>query len=140
MNTVTFTGASGTPTDRVAASIGDSLLRISRLDASTQTWQSFIPGAAAATGTLDTVNQGNALILDRKSAAAVKWVDTDIVGNGKQQELMVLWPGLNTIAMTSVAEVDLATLFGPVSAHIESVQRFNPGSQRWDSWVPSAPA
>lgn len=140
INTATFTGASGTPVGRVAASIGDSLLKMSRFDPSTQTWQGFTPGEQPSSGALETLNQGDALLLNLKPGADVKWVGTEIVSGGDQRELIVLWPGLNTIAVTGVAEIDLATVFGPIGAHVESVQRFNPVTQRWDSWIPSAPA
>lgn len=145
MNTATFTGASGTSADRVAASIGDSLLKMSRFEPSTQTWQAFTPGEAPSSGApgtvnqLETLNQGDALLLDLKPGADVEWVGTDIVIGGDQRDPILLWPGLNTIAITGIEEIDLATVFGPVGAHVESVQRFNPERQRWDSWIPGAP-
>ncbi|MEE8421234.1 MAG: hypothetical protein V3S31_00490, partial [Dehalococcoidia bacterium] len=145
INTATFTGASGTSADRVAASIGDSLLTMSRFDPSTQTWQGFTPGEAPSSGApgalnqLKTLNQGDALLLSLKPGSDVEWVGTDIVIGGDQRDLILLWPGLNTIAVTGIAEIDLATVFGPVGAHVESVQRFNPEHQRWDSWIPGAP-
>ena len=55
LNSITYTGPSGTPAADVASEIGGSLESMLLFDAPTQSWQTYLPGAPAAVSTLQSL-------------------------------------------------------------------------------------
>ena len=139
LNSITFTGASGTFAADIAAEIGASLEALLRFDAPSQSWLTFLPAAPPQVNTLKTLNQRDALILRVTPGAQVQWTDTDIIPDPSGTRTVVLVPGLNSIGFTGADTTDIAELLRPVADSVESAARFDTQTQTWQTFLPAAP-
>ena len=139
LNSITFTGASGTFAADIASEIGASLETLLRFDAPSQSWLTFLPAAPAQVNTLKTLNQRDALILRVTPGAEVRWTDTDIIPDPSGARTVVLVPGLNSIGFTGADATDIAELLKPVADSVESAARFDTQTQTWLTFLPAAP-
>ena len=138
LNSITFTGPSGTAAADVASEIGVSLATMFVFDAPTQDWLTFLPAAPPQVNTLQTLNQRDALIL-RVDPGPTTWTETDIIPDPSGARTVSLIPGLNPIGFTGASGSDIAQLLAPVASAVESASRFDAQTQLWQTYLPAAP-
>ncbi|HJM89109.1 MAG TPA: hypothetical protein QF624_05710 [Dehalococcoidia bacterium] len=137
LNSVTFTGPSGTLPGAVAAQIGNSLENLLTFDVPTQSFLSYAPGASATFNTLEALSQREALFV-RVTRGPVAWTETDIIPSATGSRTVAVVQGLNAVGFTGRDGTDVAEI-ASLDAGIESVSRFETATQRWLTYVPGAP-
>ncbi|MDP6604933.1 MAG: hypothetical protein QF664_01550 [Dehalococcoidia bacterium] len=139
LNPITFTGASGTTPQAIAAAIGAPLENLLTFDGSTQTFRGFVPGAPSIFNTLDQLTQRGALFLRVAEGEVVEWVDTDIVVSDNGERSVPLIPGLNAVGFTGDDGAPIAELLSDAGAGVISASHFDTSLQQWLTFVPGAP-
>ncbi|MEE8422825.1 MAG: SwmB domain-containing protein, partial [Dehalococcoidia bacterium] len=79
LNSLTFTGATGTDAADFAASIGGNVENLLTFDAGSQTFKSFVPGAPAIFNTLNQLSQRDALFVRVAAGRSARFTTTDVV-------------------------------------------------------------
>lgn len=140
LNPITFTGALGTTPGAIADLIGAPLQNLLRFDETTQTFFGFVPNAPATVNTLNALAPRDALFLRVAEGETVQYSDTDIVPNDSGERRIVLTSGLNAIGFTGSDATSVGELLAALGDGLISASQFDPTTQSWRTFVPSAPA
>ena len=129
-NAIAFSGADGTPVERLAALLDGAANSIWRFQ--NGTWTSWQSGLPASLYTLMTLNQGDALFVNVSADGALRLPDTLFAERG--QTTVGLQTGANFLTYTG-PDGDFAEILGAIEG-LEVAFVFNALEQQWAAYRP----
>jgi hypothetical protein len=132
-NAMVFSGESGTPVDRLAATMGPDVEAIFRFDAVSQRWDTYRPAVTLPVlNTLQTLQQGDALFVRARVPLSFAWADTVTEGAFPAR----FEPGFTSVGFLGASGTFVVEAFALYWEAISAVWVFDSTAQSWGVFRP----